>query len=321
MLISTLIFLFFLFATYAVFLLASRKSDARHARLQQRVTEALQESPTRSPEEAIRLMRDDTIGGSPFFNDLISSLNFSKKLDTMLRQADTNITVTRLLVFCAIAGLMAGLAAYTVANAVVAVLVAAVASMLPIIFADRKRKQRLNKFNAQLPDTLDLLSRSLSVGHAFSESLHQVAMEMPEPIATEFRITFEEQKLGLSTKAALDRLSERVPLMDLRLCITAMHIQRETGGNLGEILEKVSHTIRERYKLMEDFRTMTTASRGSAWILCGLPLIIVAVLTALNPEHTGSLLHEQRGHYVLAIAAVLQILGIVTIKKILNIRV
>lgn len=321
MLISTFVFLFFLFATYAVFLLASRKSDARHARLHQRVTEALQESPTRSPEDAIRIMREDTIGGSPFFNDLLSSLNFSKKLDTMLRQADTNITVTRLLVFCAIAGLMAGLAAYTVANAALAVIVAAVASMLPIIFASRKRKQRLNRINAQLPDTLDLLSRSLSVGHAFSESLHQVAMEMPEPIATEFRITFEEQKLGLSTKAALDRLGERVPLMDLRLCITAMHIQRETGGNLGEILEKVSHTIRERYKLMEDFRTMTTASRGSAWILCGLPLIIIAVLTALNPEHTGSLLHEQRGHYVLAVAAVLQILGVVTIKKILDIRI
>ena len=177
------------------------------------------------------------------------------------------------------------------------------------------------KFNSQLPDTLDLLSRSLSVGHAFSESLHQVASEMPEPIATEFRITFEEQKLGLPTKTALDRLAERVPLLDLRLCVTAMHIQRETGGNLGEILEKVSHTIRERYKLMEDFRTLTTASRGSAWILCALPIAIIAILTALNPEHTFSLLHEQRGHYVLAAAAILQVLGMVTIKKILDIKV
>jgi tight adherence protein B len=321
MLISTFVFLFFLFATYAVFLLASRKSDLRHARLQQRITEALQESATRSPEEAIKLMREDTIGGSPFFNDLLSSLNVSKKLDTMLRQADTNITVTRLLLFCAIAGVMAGLAAYTVGNALLAVLMAAIAAFLPILFASRKRKKRLEKFNSHLPDTLDLLSRSLSVGHAFSESLHQVSMEMPEPIATEFRITFEEQKLGLSTKAALDRLGERVPLLDLRLCITAMHIQRETGGNLGEILEKVSETIRARYKLMEDFRTMTTASRGSAWILCALPILIITIITAINPEHTASLLHETRGHYVLAIAAILQVMGIVTVKKILNIKV
>jgi len=321
MLISTFVFLFFLFATYALFLVASRKSDARHARLQQRVAEALQESSTRSPEEAVQIMREDTMGGSPFIHDLLSSINVMKKLDTMLRQADTNITVSRLLFFCGIAGLMAGLAAYTVAPAAIAALAAIIASLLPIIFASRKRKKRLNKFNSQLPDTLDLLSRSLSVGHAFSESLHQVAAEMPEPIATEFRITFEEQKLGLSTKAALDRLSERVPLLDLRLCVTAMHIQRETGGNLGEILEKVSHTIRARYKLMEDFRTLTTASRGSAWVLCVLPLAIIGVLTLLNPDHTFSLLHETRGHYVLALAAILQILGVITIKKILDIRV
>ena len=321
MLISTFVFLFFLFATYALFLVASRKSDARHARLQQRVAEALQESSTRSPEEAVQIMREDTMGGSPFIHDLLSSINVMKKLDTMLRQADTNITVSRLLFFCGIAGLMAGLAAYTVAPAAIAALAAIIASLLPIIFASRKRKKRLNKFNSQLPDTLDLLSRSLSVGHAFSESLHQVAAEMPEPIATEFRITFEEQKLGLSTKAALDRLSERVPLLDLRLCVTAMHIQRETGGNLGEILEKVSHTIRARYKLMEDFRTLTTASRGSAWVLCVLPIAIIGVLTLLNPDHTFSLLHETRGHYVLALAAILQILGVITIKKILDIRV
>ena len=321
MLISTLVFLFFLFGTYAVFLLASRKSDARHARLQQRVTEALQDSPTHSPEEAVKIMRDDTMGGSPAISHLLSSLNVMKKLDRILRQADTNITVTRLLIFCALAGLMAGLAMYTITNGVVAILAAFIASLLPIVFAIRKRKWRLDKFNAQLPDTLDLLSRSLSVGHAFSESLHQVATEMPDPIATEFRITFEEQKLGLSTKNALDRLGDRVPLMDLRLCITAMHIQRETGGNLSEILEKVSHTIRARYKLMADFRTLTTASRGSAWILCALPLAIIALLTVINPDHTLSLLHERRGHIVLAAAAILQLLGMVTIRKILDIKV
>ena len=320
MLISTLVFLFFLFATYAVFLLTSRKSDARHARLEQRVAEALQASAAR-PEESIQITREDTIGGSPFINDLLSSLNVMKKLDGMLRQGDTNITVSRLLVFCIIAGVMAGLAAYTVFNPFLAVILAAVAAALPIFFASNKRKRRLEKFNAQLPDTLDLLSRSLSVGHAFPESLHQVATEMPDPISTEFRLTFEEQKLGLSTKAALDRLAERVPLLDLRLCITAIHIQRETGGNLGEILEKVSHTIRARYKLMEDFRTMTTASRGSAWILCGLPFLIILLLTFLNPDYMAVLLHDSRGHWVLAVAAVLQILGVITIKNILAIKV
>ncbi len=321
MLISTFVFLFFLFATYALYVLASNKSDTRQARLQQRVTQALQESSGTSFDHDIQLAREDSIGGVPFINRLLSSLNLAKNLDRMLRQADMQITVTRLLVFCFVAGLMAGLATYTVLNAPVALLMALVAAILPIVHVSTKRKKRLRKFNAQLPDTLDLLSRSLSVGHAFSEALHQVATEMPDPIATEFRIAFEEQKLGLSTKAALDRLTERVPLLDLRLCVTAMHIQRETGGNLGEILEKVSHTIRERYKLIEDFRTMTTASRGSAWILCGLPILIIALLTFINPDYMSSLIHETRGHYVLAVAAVLQILGVVTINKILAIKV
>jgi len=321
MLISTTVFLFFLFATYALFLFASRKSDARQVRLQQRVAEALREDSTRSFDEAIQITREDSIGGYPLINRLLSSLDLTRKLDQMLRQADLQITVTRLLVFCFIAGLMAGFAAYTVLNALFAFLLSLPAAALPILQVALKRKKRLLKFNAQLPDTLDLLSRSLAVGHAFSESLHQVATEMPDPIAAEFRMAFEEQKLGLSTKAALDRLTERVPLLDLRLCVTAMHIQRETGGNLAEILEKVSQTIRQRFKLMEDFRTMTTAARGSAWILCGLPLLIILLLTFINPDYMAVLLNDPRGHYVLVAAAVLQFLGMITIKKILRIRI
>jgi tight adherence protein B len=165
------------------------------------------------------------------------------------------------------------------------------------------------------------LSRSLAVGHAFSESLHQVAAEMPDPIAAEFRLTFEEQKLGLSIKMALDRMTERVPLLDLRLCVTAMHIQRETGGNLAEILEKVSQTIRERYKIMEDFRTMTTSSRLSGWILCALPFLLVFMLTVFNPDYMSVLVRDPRGHYVLGFAIVWQIFGMLLIKKFLSIKV
>ena len=318
MLITTFVFLFFLFLTFALFLLASRKSDAQQVRLQQRVAQALQE--TRS-DEVVQLAREDSIGGSPAINRLLSSLDLVKKIDRMIQQADVDITVTRLLTFCFIASVLAGMAAYTIFSYFVAMVFALLAGAAPLFHIARKRTKRLLKFNAQLPDTLDLLSRSLAVGHAFSESLYQVASEMPEPIAGEFRIAFEEQKLGLSTKAALDGLVERVPLQDLHLCVTAMHIQRETGGNLAEILERVAQTIRERFKLMEDFRTMTTSARGSAWILCGLPFGIVFLMTFLNPEYMSILLFDPRGHYVLATAAVMQILGILTIKKILDIKV
>lgn len=320
MLISTTVFLFFLLLTYVLFLLASRKSDARAERLQQRVAEALGELQS-SPEEYVEIAREDTIGGHPTINRLLTPLNFVNKLDEVIRQAGLQLTVSRLLAFSLLAGILGGLAAYTILNILFALVVFAIAAALPILNVAWKRSKRLRKFNSQLPDTLDLLSRSLGVGHAFSEALHQVGSEMPDPIATEFRITFEEQKLGLTIKAALDRLTERVPLADLRLCVIAMHIQRETGGNLSEILERVAQTIRARFKLLEDFRTMTTSARGSAWILCGLPFVLVFVLTTLNPEYMSVLIHDPRGHYVIALAIVLQLAGMLLIKKILNIKV
>lgn len=319
MLLSTLIFLFFLFLTYALFLMSSRKADARQARLQKRVAEALQDFGSRDPE--LQLSREDSIGGYRVINQILSSLDFIKKLDQVIRQGGLEITVSRLLVFSVLAGVLALLAAVTVMDLFIAIIPALLAACLPLLYVSFLRKKRLRKINAQLPDTLDLLGRSLAVGHAFSEALNQVQSEMPDPIASEFRIVFEEQKLGLSTKAALDRLCDRVPLTDLRLCITAMHIQRETGGNLAEILEKVSQTIRERFKLMEDFRTLTTSSRGSAWILCSLPFGIIFLLTAINPDYMYVLLHDQRGHYIIGAAIVLQLLGMITIKKILAIKV
>ena len=320
MLLSTSIFLFFLFLTYSLFLLSSRKSDARRIRMEQRIAEALRDT-TRTADEAIQISRDDMMSSNEALNRFLSSIELAKNLERLIAQADSQITVVRLLGLSIMAAVMAGLAAYTVVNGVFAILLGLIAGSLPIVQVSIKRRKRLRTFNAQLPDTLDLLSRSLAVGHAFSEAMNQVASEMPDPIAMEFRTTFEEQKLGLSTKAALDRLTERIPLADLKLCVTAMHIQRETGGNLAEILERVAQTIRDRFKLMEDFRTMTTSSRASAWILCGLPFALVFLLTFINPEYMSKLIYDPRGHYVIAASIVLQIMGMLIIKSILNIKV
>lgn len=321
MLISTAIFLFCLFVTYAFFLLVTRKSDARKARLEHRVAEALQEKIEVSGGMD-SLFREDSISSNEKLQRLLASVDFVKKLELMLAQADVQITVSRLLAFCVAAGTLATLAAFTVLNSPVGVIgIGMLAAATPIFRVSLKRRKRLHKFLEQLPDTLDLMSRSLGVGHAFSESLNQVASEMPDPISTEFRITFEEQKLGLTTKAALERLARRVPLMDLQMCITALLIQRETGGNLAEILEKVAQTVRERFKIMEDFRTMTTASRGSAWILSALPFFVVFLLTMMNPDYMSVLLNDPRGHYLIAIAITMQLIGMVMINRILKIKI
>lgn len=318
--LAPVVFLFFLFLTFAAYALLSRKSEARSARLQQRVAEALEDS-WQTEGEHVRLAREGSISQSAFLSRLLSPLSFTKQLDRLISQADMQITVSRLLAICIVAGVMATLTAFTVANSMLVWAAAGlVAGAAPLLHVSWKRKRRLAKFLEHLPDTLDLMSRSLAVGHAFSESLHQVSTEMPEPIATEFRIVFEEQKLGLSLKQALLNLNDRVPLLDLRLCITAIFIQRETGGNLSEILEKVSSTMRERVKLLEEFKTMTTSARGSAWILCGLPFAIVLVISWINPDYMKPLLYDTRGHYIIAAAAFMQLLGMITIRKILSIK-
>ena len=240
----------------------------------------------------------------------------------MLDQADLHITVTRLLMFSVMAGMLAGLAVSMLTISLLAIVGAGLAAtVVPFLHVWWKRSQRLNAFLEHLPDALELMSRSLSAGHAFSESLQMVASEMPEPVATEFRKTYEEQNLGLSLKLALENLSQRVPLLDLRLCIMAIMIQRETGGNLAEILEKVAMTIRERFRIMEDLKTLTTSSRLSSWILCGIPIFLAVAVTVMNPDYMSVLWSDPRGHKLVALAVVLQITGMLVIRKILNIKI
>jgi tight adherence protein B len=198
---------------------------------------------------------------------------------------------------------------------------ACIATILPFAHISMKRKKRMNKFLQLLPDALDLMSRGLSAGHAFTEALQMVATEMPEPISLEFRKTYEEQNLGLSLKLALENLVQRMPLLDLRMCVTAVMIQRETGGNLSELLEKVAYTIRERFRIMEDLKTMTLSSRWSAWLLCALPIFLAVYVTITNPGYMDVMWRDPRGHWLLAIAAIMQVLGMLMVQKIMKIRI
>jgi tight adherence protein B len=192
---------------------------------------------------------------------------------------------------------------------------------LPFVHVWWRRKKRFDSFLEQLPDALDLISRALSAGHAFPEALHMVSIEMPEPIATEFRKAYEEQNLGLSVKLALENLTQRIPLLDLKFCVIAVLIQRETGGNLAEILEKVSYTIRERFRILGDLKTLTTSSRMSAWLLCGLPIFVAIAVTVMNPEYMSVLWKDPRGHWLIAIAMFMQVTGMLIVRKILKIKI
>ena len=319
--IPFLVFITCMFGVFGAYLVATRGTEAKRKRLQQRLSDALLYSK-RSGDEEIQLAREELMSEIPALSRALMNVHFATSLRKMLDQADLHITVSRLLMFSLMAGLLAALAV-SMLTPVKLLMVGAglAAAAVPFLHILYKRKKRLNAFLEHLPDALELMARALQAGHAFAESLHMVSTEMPEPIATEFRKTYEEQNLGLSLKLALENLSERVPLLDLRFCITAIMIQRETGGNLAEILEKVSHTIRERFRILEDLNTLTTSSRMSAWILCGLPVFVALAVTFMNPEYMSVLWRDPRGHNLLYAAGGMQLTGMLIIRKILKIKI
>ena len=321
MLISFFVFLFALFLVLGAYLLATHGSDAKRARLRQRLTEALLHSAHTEDIEVV-LARNELLSEIPALNRALVRVQAALRLKQMLDQADLHITPSRLVMFSGMAGMLAALTVSMISISIVMMFVAgAVAAALPFVHVYWRRKKRFDRFLEHLPDALDLMSRALAAGHAFSESMHMVSTEMPEPIATEFRKTYEEQNLGLSLKLALDNLTHRIPLLDLRMCVTAVLIQRETGGNLAEILEKVAQTIRERFRIMGDLKTLTTSSRMSAWLLCGLPIFVTFAITVLNPEYMAVLWKDQRGHYLIGAALLLQATGMLIVRKILRIKI
>ena len=321
MLISFLVFLFALFLVLGAYLLATHGTDAKRARLQKRLADALLHSAHTEDMEVV-LARNELMSEIPWVNRSLIRVQAALQLKRMLDQADLHITPSRLIMFSAMAGMLAALAASVVSVFILLTLAAGVlAAAVPFIHVWWKRKKRFDAFLEHLPDALDLMSRALSAGHAFSEAMHMVSAEMPEPIATEFRKTYEEQNLGLSLKLALENLTQRIPLLDLRMCVTAVLIQRETGGSLAEILEKVAYTIRERFRIMGDLKTLTTSSRMSAWLLCGLPIFVSIAITLMNPEYMNVLWRDPRGHYLIATALFLQVTGMLIVRKILRIKI
>ena len=315
------VFLASLFLVYALFLFTSRKSDAKRRLLNERLAEAIRSSAHSSDVE-VQLAREELLSEIPWLNRGLLKLEVTSGLKRLIDQADLQITVMRLVLFAATAAALGFLAASMITISLpLKVLFGLLAGALPFLHVISKRRKRLKKFLQLLPDALDLMARGLSAGHAFTEALQMVSTEMPEPIASEFRKTYDEQNLGLSLKLALDNLVHRIPLLDLRMCVTAIMIQRETGGNLSELLEKVAYTIRERFRIMEDLKTLTLSSRWSAWLLCALPIFMAIYMSVMNPDYMQVMWHDPRGHNLLFVAAVMQILGMLMVRRIMRIKI
>jgi tight adherence protein B len=191
----------------------------------------------------------------------------------------------------------------------------------PFVVLLRKRSARMRRFEEQFPEALDLLSRAIRAGHAFTTAMGMVADEAPAPIGPEFRKTFEEQNFGLPLKEALSNLGDRVPLMDVRFFVTAVLIQRETGGNLSEILDNLSHVVRERFKILRQVRVYTAHGRLTGYVLMALPAALAIVLSFINPDHVNLLFNERMGQIMIMAAIVMQTVGYLWIRKVVTIEV
>ena len=194
-------------------------------------------------------------------------------------------------------------------------------STMPLIYVWFKRRSRLKAFGKQLPEALELVARALRAGHSLGAGLQLVQSEMKEPIGTEFGRVYEEQNLGIAMEDALENLADRVPNLDLRFFATAVILQRQTGGDLAEILDKIGHLIRERFKIWGQIQALTGEGRLSGIVLLILPPALFAVMFKLNPSYTMILFEDPMGQQMLAVAIVMQIVGALVIKKIVNIKV
>jgi len=200
--------------------------------------------------------------------------------------------------------------------------VAAVAGLtFPVIWLMRKRSTRVAKFEELFPDALDLMARAIRAGHAFQTALGMVADELTAPVGPEFKKTFEQQNFGLPLREALNGLADRIPLLDVRFFVTAVTIQRESGGNLSEILENLAHVVRERFKIRRQVRTHTAHGRFTGYVLLALPAALAVMLSRIAPDQMQLLFTEPMGRVMLAGAIVMQTVGYFWIRQIIKIEV
>ena len=201
-----------------------------------------------------------------------------------------------------------------------AVAAAAVALLIPVGILRFMRTRRMRKFEEQFPEALDLLSRALKAGHAFTTGIDMVATELPDPVGPEFRLLYDQQNFGMPMPDALKTMADRIDVLDARFFITAVLIQRESGGNLSEVLDNLSGVIRERFRVKRQMRVISAHGRITGWILVGLPPTLALVLMSVNPEHRRTMFGDPLGIQMMVAAAILQIIGTLIIRKIVNVE-
>jgi len=325
-LIAILVFVVVAMGVFAVASLLDQRSA--QARLLRERLASVQEAAARQPSEELALLRDEMLSKIPAIDNLLRRSSRISNLQPFLEQANLKIRAGNILMLCGISAVGLAGVGFLAAGSLPpnqALLFAAVGlvlgGFLPYSYASYRRTKRFQKFEELFPEAIDTLARAVRAGHAFTTALELIANELSEPVASEFRKLFEEQKFGLPVRDALMNLAERVPLVDVKFFVTAVMLQRETGGNLAEILDNLSYVIRERFKIMRQVRVYTAQGRLTMMLLMGLPPVIVITMLTTSPAFIRPLFADPIGHFLVVAGIVLQTLGYFVIRKIIRIQV
>ena len=320
LLISVLAFVAMLLLLEGVYLLWKSYKGPQAKKIENRLR-AL--SASHDTSQQTQLLKQRMLSEVPAIERVLLQMAQAQTLDRLILQAGLDWTVSRLLLSCAAFAAAAGVfMLYGLHQAFwMAGFVGAAAGAVPLLYVSHRRRRRLGKFERQLPEALDLITRALRAGHAFSSALQMVGEEMAEPIAGEFRTVHDEVNFGVALQRALMNLSTRVPLTDLRYFIVSVLIQRESGGNLTEVLGNLSRLIRERLKLLAKVKVLSSEGRLSAWILGVMPFGLAGAMFLVNPEFMSPLWTDPIGISIIKYMLMLMAFGILVLLKIIKIRV
>lgn len=273
-------------------------------------------------QEELDVLKKRDISKLPTLERWLLSLPRFDQLDRLLVQSGLNLSVSSFLLWeIAFVVLFGWVAWWFTGMLWFAITIAALFAAFPFLYVVRAKFKRQYALLLQLPDALGLISRALRAGHAFSGGLKMVGDEMPDPIATEFRTTFDELNFGLSLNEAMMNLARRVDIPDVRYFVIAVLIQRESGGNLAEVFDKIAEIIRERLRLLGRVRVLSAQGRMEAWIMTILPFVVAGIMFTLWPQFMSILWKEEAGRALLAVAAVMMILGIIVMWRMIRIRI
>ncbi|MBX3393804.1 MAG: type II secretion system F family protein [Phycisphaerae bacterium] len=309
--------------TYAIFSLVRdlRKPDVK--RVQDRLREKSGFDGDSNAEKAVKasILRQKKEAES-LIAGALSKLSVIGALQRMLDQANVHFSATSVLINLTGLGACGYIACYFLKQELwISISVALGLVLLPLLVVFIMRKIRLNRFLNQLPDVFELMSQALRAGHSLPNAVLVISQQLSDPVRSEFARVFHEQNLGIKIEDALKGMAKRIGMMDVNFFVTAVCIQRQTGGDLAEVLDNISGVIRERIKLFGMVKALTAEGRLSGWVLLALPIVVFVLELVVNPNYADKLLSTEIGNYMLITGAVMQLLGLAMIQKIVNIKV